>query len=299
MTQAPEPESCFYNVAGLRLHYLVWGNEQRKPLLMVHGGRDHARIWDALASRLSEDYAVYVPDLRGHGDSDWAPASEYSIAGFVLDLAGLLREILAVRPEGQRIDIIGHSRGAGVAIRLAGTYPERFAHVIAIDGIGRHTRWGDPAPERLRSWVERRLEADNRPPRVYSDVEAAARRALEANPRLSPQVAQSSAVHGTRPLDGSGVVWKFDPRVLPHPPYDFPDDELREFCQAIEAPVLLVRGDESQRGEPRQEEWSHAFPNARSVILPGVGHWVQHEQPETLYLLVRDFLGASTTVPSA
>jgi pimeloyl-ACP methyl ester carboxylesterase len=290
MRNSDEPESRFYNVAGLRLHYLVWGDERKPPLLMVHGGRDHAHMWDLLAGRLANDFSVYVPDLRGHGESDWAPASEYSIAGFVLDLAGLLGEILSDRSDDERIDLIGHSRGGGIAIRLAGTYPERFAHVVAVDGIGRHTRWGEPAPERLRSWVERRLSADDRRPRVYTDVDAAAARAVEANPRLSPALAKDFAIYGTRPLNASGVVWKFDPRVLPHPPYDFPDDELREFCRAIEAPVLLVRGDESQRGEPRQDEWSRAFRNARSVILPGVGHWVQHEQPEALYLLVRDFL---------
>jgi pimeloyl-ACP methyl ester carboxylesterase len=290
-----QPASRFYESAGLRLHYLVWGDEANPPLLLVHGGRDNAHIWDSLARQLASDHAVYVPDLRGHGDSDWAQASEYAIADFVVDLAALLKEIDRSRNSTDQIDLIGHSRGSGIALRLAGTYPERFRRVIAIDGMGRNVRWSEPAPQRLRAWVERRHEADTWTERVYPSLEAATARVSQANPRFGPELARHLALHGTRPVDG-GVVWKFDPRVRFHPVFDFPDDEMRQFFGAIDSPVLLIRGDQSDRGEANQERWVGSFPNARAVTLPGVGHWVQHERPDELLTLVRDFLAEPSAV---
>ena len=48
------PASRFYVSQRLRLHYVDWGNEDRPLLLLVHGGRDHARSWDAVA----RDYVI-------------------------------------------------------------------------------------------------------------------------------------------------------------------------------------------------------------------------------------------------
>ncbi len=66
------PSSSFYISQRLKLHYVDWGNEGAPPLLLIHGGRDHARSWDWVARDLRRDYHVIAPDLRGHGDSAWA-----------------------------------------------------------------------------------------------------------------------------------------------------------------------------------------------------------------------------------
>ena len=65
---------------------------------------------------------------------------------------------------------------------------------------------------------------------------------------------------------------------------------MRDFFAAIESPVLLIRGDQSDRGERDLQEWAKVFQDARVVILPGVGHWVQHERPDELVEMLRDFL---------
>ncbi len=292
-----EPLSRFYQAYGLRLHYVVWGDEASPPMLLIHGGRDHARVWDALARSFADRYAVYAPDLRGHGDSDWSSASEYAIPDFVADLAALLQIIWEGRPDDHRLVMIGHSRGGGVALRLAGTYPERLSHVVAIDGVGRHTRWDEPAPQRLRAWIARRLEADTWKERVYPSLESAAARVQEANPRFGPDLAYDLARYGTRAVVGGGVVWKFDPRVRFHPAYDFPDDDLRQFFASIDAPVLLVRGSESDRGERQQGgDWRPAFRDVRSIVVPGAGHWLQHERPAELLAILQEFLAVPSPV---
>ena len=71
----PGPESHSYYSQRLRLHYVDWGNRDAPPLLLIHGGRDHCRNWDWVAQSFRDDYHIIAPDLRGHGDSQWAPAT--------------------------------------------------------------------------------------------------------------------------------------------------------------------------------------------------------------------------------
>jgi pimeloyl-ACP methyl ester carboxylesterase len=281
----------------MRLHYLLWGDVANPPLFFVHGGRDHAHIWDAIAEAFAETYAVYVPDLRGHGDSEWSSASQYAIPDFVADLTALIEKIRLPRGSQSQVTLVGHSRGGGIVLRYAGTFPERVSRVVSIDGIGRHTRWEVPAPSRLRAWIERRLEADTWKTRVYPNIEAAIVPAMRNNPRLNREQALDLARSGTRPTEG-GVHWKFDPRVRYHPAYDFGDEELKSFFAAIDAPVLLIRGDESHLGERNLSEWAKEFPNARAEIVAGAGHWVQHERPEEVIALVKHFLSEPASISS-
>ena len=56
-----EPRSGFYTARRLRLHYLEWGDPAAPPVILIHGGRDHARSWDAIATGLADRYRVIVP----------------------------------------------------------------------------------------------------------------------------------------------------------------------------------------------------------------------------------------------
>src|SRR5262249_52169250 len=102
----PEPESRYFTSARLRLHYLFWGDPANEPVVLVHGGRDHARSWDFVAQSLAGRYSVYALDLRGHGDSDWATGGQYRLSDHVIDLAKLVKEI-----GHPRVNIIAHSMG--------------------------------------------------------------------------------------------------------------------------------------------------------------------------------------------
>ena len=43
------PTSHFFYSQRLKLHYVDWGNHDKPLAILVHGGRDHARNWDAVA----------------------------------------------------------------------------------------------------------------------------------------------------------------------------------------------------------------------------------------------------------
>ena len=138
--RTPGPASHTFFSQRLRLHYVDWGNADKPPLLLLHGGRDHCRNWDWTAAALRDDWHVIAPDLRGHGDSQWSADGNYALAGYIYDLAQLIH--------GQRlppVTIIAHSLGGNVALRYAGIYPETVAKLVAIEGLG-------PPPE---MWAER------------------------------------------------------------------------------------------------------------------------------------------------
>ena len=113
-----EPADRFYESQGLRLHYVDWGNEAAPPLILVHGGLDHCRNWDAIARELQPHFHVVAPDLRGHGDSEWAKGSSYSLVDHVYDLTRLMRFAGL-----QDAAIVGHSMGGMVWACLCRNLP--------------------------------------------------------------------------------------------------------------------------------------------------------------------------------
>ena len=63
-----------------------------KPLLLIHGSQDHCHNWDWTAEQFYDDYHVIVPDLRGHGDSEWVKGSPYNLLDYVYDIAQLVHQ---------------------------------------------------------------------------------------------------------------------------------------------------------------------------------------------------------------
>jgi pimeloyl-ACP methyl ester carboxylesterase len=62
-------------LGGLRFHYRDWGDPSAPPVLLLHGAYLHAHSWDSVAAGLADRFHVLAVDLRGYGESDWAPDS--------------------------------------------------------------------------------------------------------------------------------------------------------------------------------------------------------------------------------
>ena len=110
-----EPVSHYYYSDRLKLQFWDWGQDNLPPLLLVHGGLDHARNWDWVARALRDHFHVYAMDLRGHGNSAWAPGAIYSIAEHLLDITTLIDLLTGKGP----IYLIGHSLGGKMALYAA------------------------------------------------------------------------------------------------------------------------------------------------------------------------------------
>lgn len=108
------------------------------PVVLVPGTGATAATWAAVAEGLAPRRTVAV-DLRGHGDSDRPGA--YSIRAMADDVAALLPRV-APGP----VDLVGHSLGGLVALRVAAAHPERVRRLVLEDVGMPHPRAPHPPP---------------------------------------------------------------------------------------------------------------------------------------------------------
>jgi len=283
-----EPISQFYYSHRLKLHFWDWGNKGKPNLILVHGGMDHARSWDLVAQAFRRDFRVLAPDLRGHGDSNWAPGAMYSLSEYVLDLSALIDII-----DGFPVYLIGHSLGAAVALQYAGVYPDRVKKVIAIEGFAPPPSITPirPAHERLRNWIEMVRDFEKRSPHKYPSLDAAYERMHQANSYLSHEMARHLTLFGSNWNADGTLTWKFDNFVRAISPYGFDQKETQEIWSQIRCPVLLFWGADSWTADPRKEGRIRAIPRHRLLSVAKAGHWVHHDQPGIFIEAAQKFLG--------
>lgn len=274
----------------LRLHYVDWGNPDAPPLILQHGGRDHCRSWDWVAEELAKDWHVIAPDLRGHGDSAWAPDGNYEMNAFVYDFAQLVHTL-----GHDQVTIVAHSLGGNVATRFTGLYPEKVRKFVNIEGLGpspktRAEREAAGYANRFREWIEKRRSAAGRIPRRYPTIEAAYARMKEENAFLTDEQARHLTIHGASRNEDGTWSWKFDPYLNVWPFEDTPQELTEELWRAITCPVLLLYGENSWASNPELDGRMKNFRDARVIEFENAGHWLHHDQFDRFMAEIKAFL---------
>jgi pimeloyl-ACP methyl ester carboxylesterase len=284
------PTSRIYFSQRLRLHYVDWGNPGARPLLLIHGGRDHCRNWDWVAAALQRDWHVRAPDLRGHGDSQWSVDGNYALANYVYDLAQLIHQ-----QELAPVTIIAHSLGGMIALRYAGIYPDKVGRLVVIEGLGpsprrQRERAQQAIAQRLQNWIAEQRSLAGRLPRRYATLEDALARMREANAHLSPEQARHLTQHGVNQNEDGTYSWKFDNYVRAEPRFDMTSGEIEGLWRRIACPILFVYGKESRVSNPLADGRVRHFRDARVATVEGAGHWVHHDRLDAFLDLLRGFL---------
>ncbi len=283
-----EPRQQFYQSQRLRLSYWAWGADDAPPLVLMHGGRDHARNWDRIAEAFQDDYHVLACDLRGHGDSDWATGSIYGLAEHVLDLVAL------IEVAGSPVRTISHSFGGEITLLAAGLFPEQFDRIVSIEGAGARLE-DNPRPlnpRRFRRWATNLRSWEQEPPHVYPTLADAVARMRVSNRSLTLEMAEHLTRWGTRQVEG-GYVWKFDQWVRSRPPAELTRDDLAAAWREVRTPVLHLIGGRShpQQGKINNRPVDEYFPDSRTTVIPDAGHWVHHDQTALAVDAIRGFFG--------
>ena len=128
VSTAEEPTLQFRTIHGHRRAYRIAGSGP--AILMIHGVGDSSATWSTVHAKLAKRFTVIAPDLLGHGDSD-KPRADYSLAAFANGMRDLL-SALGI----ERVTIIGHSLGGGIAAQFAYQYPHYVERVVLVASGG-------------------------------------------------------------------------------------------------------------------------------------------------------------------
>ncbi len=286
------PTSRSYFSQRLRLHYLDWGNASAPNVLLIHGVQDHCHSWDWVSHSLCSDYHVVVPDLRGHGDSEWNKGSSYSTLDYVYDIAQLVDQ-QGLAP----VHIVAHSMGGNIASIYAGTYPEKVASFTSVEGVGGIPGWyrGEGHPqERVRNWVNQLRELAGRSPRRYENMSDAFHRMQKSNPHLSEPKARHLTIHGSNQNEDGSFSWKFDNYTHSRSAYGMPFEDMTAIWERIDCPMLLVNAKQGYGHRTGQSDTLQFFRGAELVDIDKAGHWVHHDQFDEFMGHLRPFLARVT-----
>jgi len=118
----------YRTIHGYRRAFRVAGSGP--ALLLIHGVGCNSKSWEPVHAKLAQRFTVIAPDLLGHGESD-KPHADYSLPAF----ANGMRDLLAVLGI-DRVTVVGHSFGGGVAMQFAYQYPELVERIVLVNAGG-------------------------------------------------------------------------------------------------------------------------------------------------------------------
>lgn len=241
-------------------HINVSGPSDGHPLVLLHAAGLSLTAWFMNIGELSANYRVYAVDVIGDAGK--------SIAECLMKKRSDYAEWLAAVFDGLNIekgDLLGHSYGGWLALNMALTFPERLRKIVllapaaSIYPMGFLTNLGLRIPFKIR------------PPARF----------------IFKMIASKGTVFEGRFIHLMEMVTRY---CLPTTmfPTVYSDEELKR----IDLPALLLIGAGEKIYNPKKaiERAKQLMPDLTAEIIPGVGHTLNMEQPETINTRILEFL---------
>jgi pimeloyl-ACP methyl ester carboxylesterase len=267
------------DVGGIRIAVHAEGPVDGAPVLLLHGGGQTRFAWGGTQRELgSRGYRAIAVDLRGHGDSDWAPDGDYSPVRIADDLLRLIRWT------GGRPALVGASLGGLSALIAAGEHPESPCSALVLVDVT--PRVNLPGARRVLTFM--RSHADG-----FGSLEEAAD-AVAAYLPHRPRPGVTTGLRRNLREDSRGrLQWHWDPALVefPDPDRPIPTDRLLAAARRVRVPTLLVRGVLSDVvTEATADELQEVLPHAECVTVSQAGHMVAGDQNDVFTEVVAGFL---------
>lgn len=261
---------------GLSLYYRDYSGPEGydgPPVICLHGLTRNSRDFAGLAEHLSQTRRVIVPEMRGRGQSDYAPdSSTYHVLQYAADLKLLLDELSI-----ERFISVGTSMGGLITMIFASANPGRLAGVVMND-IG--PELNPEGIDRIKGYVGQG--------RSYPTWVHAARSMSEVHGSSFPDYDLDrwlEMAKRTLVVTQNGRIG-FDYDMAIAEPFNQPADAApADMWGAFEAlsgvPMLLVRGELSDLITPETvTRMKSENPALTSVTVPRVGHAPTLDEPE-------------------
>ncbi len=283
----------------VRLYYRVVGGGAETVIL--NAANYHQQAFDALATPTRR---VVLYDVRGRGKTDSVPPAKMGIAEFDASDIDVIRRAVGA----EQVALVGWSGGALSMFRYAADHPDRVSHLIFLTPVG--PRW-DPWWEGMRKnavaktdTAATRALADRVKAGEFAGNEAAlcresAKIGLRANWAVASRIALAPDVCDS-PNEVPSRYGDFVPRLLAKlGRYDWRSDFTK-----VTARRLVIHGEFDNPPLDGSREWVAGVPDARLLVIPGVGHWPHYEKPDETLAAIRAFLdggwpAGAVVVPAA
>jgi pimeloyl-ACP methyl ester carboxylesterase len=251
-------------------------------LLLLHGITNSSQTWERAAAHLCERFTVIAPDLLGHGESA-TPRGDYSLGAH----ASGVRDVLTALGH-DRVTVIGHSLGGGIALQFAYQFPQRCERLVLVSsgGLGREVHLVLRAAALPGSdWVL---------PLLTSSRVVGAGRSLGGllkRARLGVPSDVEVFARGFASLDNAGSRQAFlhTLRAVVEPGGQRVSAQDRLELAAL-LPTLIVWGERDSIIPVAHGIDAHAaMPGSRLEIFPDAGHMPHDQDPERFAAVLADF----------
>lgn len=271
----------FVDVHRHRTAYIRHG--QGPPVVLLHGYAGAIWNWEHQIEALGRRFTLFIPDLIGQGLSD-KPRSAYRPSFYIEWLRGFLDAVGI-----ERAAVAGHSMGAGLALALALTHPERVNRLVLLSGFpadllghirGSHLR----RLYRLRSELLFRLGYHLLGRRLFRKLLGG----LVWDRSLITTDVIERAYRLRKDYGKAGPLWS----SLQHVPAWENDYATR--LGSVTTPALIIWGQQDRFVSLAAGEDLHqAIPGSRLVVLPDTGHIPMWERPDDVNRIITEFLTPS------
>ncbi|AXL53674.1 hydrolase or acyltransferase of alpha/beta superfamily [Paraburkholderia caffeinilytica] len=262
---------------GVTLASDLAGDAAAPLVILLHGGGQTRRAWRHTANALSlRGLRVVSVDLRGHGESDWAPDGDYSLDAQIQDLRALANAL----PESPML--VGASLGGLIALAAVGEAAVIARSLVLVDVAPRVDAVGEA---RIQHFM--RQHGDG-----FASIEEAAE-AVAAYLPHRPRPADTSGLKHSLRLQHGRYYWHWDPALINS--LDASPNRLAARYDAaarnVRVPTLLVRGARSEL--VTHESVSHlktVIPHAESVDVASAGHMVAGDRNDAFSAALLAFI---------
>jgi pimeloyl-ACP methyl ester carboxylesterase len=256
-------------MAAPQLNTIQLGNNGH-PLLMMHGWGQNLRALQPMGELLSDMAKIHILDLPGFGKSEPPPPEGWNTTQYADRVVAYMDE------QGiDKTDLLGHSLGGRISMRLAHKYPDRVRSIIMINSAGLQSKktW----QKSLRSqWIK----------------------TLRGACKISPINQQAlldwhSQKYGSRDYLNAGQLRSTLVKTV--------NEDVTDIVPQIKAPVLLLWGEaDTETPVEMAHRYHRLFPNSQLITVPRRDHFIyQNEGAHLCAYYVQQFLTAQNAVLTA
>jgi pimeloyl-ACP methyl ester carboxylesterase len=270
----------FKGFEGINLVADVRGNANDPPILFLHGGGQTRHAWGATADVLAvQGWRTITLDLRGHGESDWAPNGDYSFTAICADCIAVVDQI------GCPPIIVGASLGGVAAMLAEGTSDRTVSRGLVLVDI---TPTVNPEGiARISAFMKSGIDG-------FTSLEQAAQVIADYTPQRIRKM-NPIGLRKVLRLRNGRWYWHWDPRVIEHNRSEVLPGHLSGMLDIavanIRVPTMLVWGYQSDVVTQESiNELLELIPDATVIGIEGASHMIAGDKNDVFSDSVLSFL---------